>query len=48
MCVDEAGVVVMSAFNTEGEQQRPLARRFDGTDAAGGVSNAGAQQQRRS
>ena len=32
VCVDEAGVVVMSAFNREGEQQRPLAGRFDGTD----------------
>ncbi len=45
MCVDEAGMVVMSAFNTEGEQLRPLAGRFDGTDAAGGViSNAVPQQ----
>ena len=35
MCVDEAGVVVMSAFNTEGEQQRPLAGRFDGTEVGG-------------
>ena len=35
MCVDEAGVVVMSAFNREGEQQRPLAGRFDGTEVGG-------------
>jgi hypothetical protein len=41
VCADEAGMVVMSAFNREGEQQRPLAGRFDGTDAAGGVRNAG-------
>ena len=32
MFVDEAGMVAMSAFNTEGEQLRPRAGRFDGTD----------------
>ncbi len=29
MCVDEAGVVVMSAFNREGEQQRPQSRSLE-------------------
>jgi hypothetical protein len=29
--IDEAGMVVMRAFYTEGEQLRPLAGRFDGT-----------------